>query len=173
MVTKLATERLSLDALAEEDHVFIQELVNTKGWLQFIGDRNVHSKEDAIGYINRINATENVHYWVVRLAATHTSIGIITFLKRAYLKYFDIGFAFLSQYSGKGYAYEATKAVFSLVTLNPEHATVLATTKPANVSSIKLLTKLGLRFDKEIEVGGDKLYVYSNFTETLPDSNSL
>jgi hypothetical protein len=38
----------------------------------------------------------------------------------------------------------------------------MATTVPDNLSSIKLLTKLGLHFDKEIEVESEKLRVYSN-----------
>jgi ribosomal-protein-alanine N-acetyltransferase len=162
MLTKLTTERLSLNALTVEDSDFIQALVNTKGWLQFIGDRNIHSKEDAIGYIKKINATTNFYYWVVRLTDTLEPIGIISFIKRDYLEHFDIGFAFLPQHSGKGYAYEAAKKVLSIVSSSQEHPIVVATTLPDNVSSINLLTKLGLHFDKEIKVGRERLQVYSN-----------
>jgi [ribosomal protein S5]-alanine N-acetyltransferase len=162
MLTKLTTKRLSLNALTVEDGDFIQELVNTKGWLQFIGDRNIHSKEDAINYINKINATRNFYYWVVRITDTIEPIGIISFIKRSYLEHFDIGFAFLPQYNSKGYAYEAAKEILSMVKSKHEHSIVLATTVPDNLSSIKLLTKLGLHFDKEIEVGSEKLHVYSN-----------
>ena len=98
MFTKISTERLSLDLLAPADAEFMQELLNTKGWLQFIGDRNIHSKEDAIKYINKINTTPNFYYWTVRLTDTHEPIGIISFIKRDYLEHFDIGFAFLPQY---------------------------------------------------------------------------
>src|SRR5438477_96284 len=111
MLTKLTTERLSLNALTAEDGDFVKELVNSKGWLQFIGDRNIHSKEEAIAYISKINTTPDFYYWVVHLKQTHEPIGIISFIKRSYLEYFDIGFAFLSQYSGKGYAYEAAKEI--------------------------------------------------------------
>lgn len=75
MLTKLATERLSLEALTAGDGEFIRELLNTKGWLQFIGDRNIHSKEDAINYINKINTSPNFYYWTVRLADTLEPIG--------------------------------------------------------------------------------------------------
>jgi ribosomal-protein-alanine N-acetyltransferase len=162
MVTFITTERLSLDVLTVEDYHFLQELVNTKGWLQFIGDRNIHSKEDAISYINWINSLQDTYYWVVRLVETHAPIGIVTFIKRAYLEHFDIGFAFLPGYNGKGYAYEAVKAILSLISSKPEHSIVLATVMPDNVNSIKLLTKLELHFDKEIEIEGDTLHVYSN-----------
>lgn len=98
----------------------------------------------------------------MHLKDTHEPIGIISFIKRSYLDYFDIGFAFLSRYNGKGYAYEAAKEILSIVSSKPEHSIVMATTMPANVSSVKLLTKLGFYFDKEIEVGLEKLHLYSN-----------
>ncbi len=167
MLTNITTERLSLNALAIEDADFIQELVNTKGWLQFIGDRKIHSTEEAISYINKINSSQNVHYWIVRLKEAHAPIGIITLIKRDYLEHFDIGFAFLPRYNGKGYAYEAAKAVLSGVSMMPEHAIVLATTLPGNVSSIRLLTKLGMHFDREIEEGIEKLHVYSSVGKAL------
>lgn len=162
MLAKLTTKRLSLNALTTEDADFLKELVNTEGWLQFIGDRNIHSKEDAIAYINRINSTPDFYYWVVQLIDTHEPIGIVSFIKRNYLAYFDIGFAFLSQHNGKGYAYEAAKEILSVVSSKPEHSIVTATTMPANISSIKLLTRLGFHFDQEIEVGCEKLHLYSN-----------
>lgn len=166
MLTKLATERLILNALTAEDAYFIQELVNTTGWLQFIGNRNIHSKEAAINYINKINTTLNFYYFVVRIIDTHEPIGIISFIKRKYLEHFDIGFAFLPQYNGKGYAYEAAKEFLSIVSSKQEHSVVMATTLPHNISSIKLLTKLGLCFDKEIEIGNEKLHLYSNADKT-------
>jgi len=161
MQTNIITERLLLNIVTEEDHVFMQELMNTEGWLQFIGDRNIHSKEASIDYINKINSTPNFYYWVVRLNETPIPVGIITFIKRDYLSHFDMGFAFLPQYTSKGYAYEAASAILSLVKLQPAYQVVLATTLPANVRSIKLLTKLGFHFSREIVVGNNQLSVYS------------
>jgi len=158
----ITTERLSLELMTIQDHPFMRELMNTQGWLTFIGDRNIHSDEDAIAYINKINNTANFTYWMVRLKQPGKSIGVISFLKRNYLQHFDIGFAFLPEYCGQGFAYEAAAEVLSIVKRLPAYATVLATTIPANVSSIKLLTRLGFRFEKEIEEGGNELHVYAN-----------
>ena len=162
MQSPINTERLTLNVVTEGDHEFMRALVNTKGWIQFIGDRNVHSKDDAIAYIKRINATQNLTYWVVRLKDTFTPIGVISFIKRKYLDNFDIGFAFLPEFNGHGYAYEAAREVLLKLSTIPEYATVLATTIPGNVNSIKLLNKLGLHFEKEIEVDNEKLNLYSN-----------
>jgi len=161
MQTEIITERLLLNILTQGDHDFIRELVNTEGWLQFIGDRNIHSEEAAIAYINKINGTPNFYYWVVRLKENHRPVGIITFIKRDYFTYFDIGFAFLPDYNGKGYAYEAANEVLSFIKLQPQLQTVLATTLPGNVRSINLLARLGFHFDREIVVGNNLLCVYS------------
>ena len=80
-----------------------------------------------------------------------TPVGIISLIKRSYLEYFDIGFAFLPQYTNNGYAYEASKAILAMVSRLPAFKTVLATTLSSNKSSIKLLAKLGFRFEKENE----------------------
>lgn len=162
MPSKITTGRLSMNLLSVQDDAFILKLVNTPRWLTFIGDRNIHSAEDAIAYINKINNTPNFIYWTVRLKQSNQAIGVITFLKRSYLSHFDIGFAFLPEHCGHGYAFEAASEVLSLVTRISEHSIVLATTIPANMTSINLLTRLGFRFKMEIEEGGIKLHVYSN-----------
>ncbi|HAK10826.1 MAG TPA: GNAT family N-acetyltransferase, partial [Chitinophagaceae bacterium] len=79
----------------------------------------------------------------------NTPIGVISFLKRDYLEFFDIGFAFLPEYHGKGYAQEASEAVLKQVMQTPEHHTVQATTLPENEKSIKLLQQLGFHFLEE------------------------
>jgi RimJ/RimL family protein N-acetyltransferase len=140
--------------------------INTRDWLTFIGNRNVHSKEDAIAYINKIRNTKNFYYWVVRIKEGNIPIGIVSFLKREYLESFDIGFAFLPAFTGKGYAYEAAKEILAIVSAKEEYNPILAVTVPANVSSTKLLTKLGMRFEKELAVGAEKLHLYSNSSTT-------
>ena len=161
----IPTERLSLDILTPKDYEFIFQLVNTKDWIDFIGNRNVNSKEEAIAYIDKILSSENIFYWVVRKKSENLPMGIITLLKRQYLDHFDIGFAFLPEFMGRGYAYEAAKEILSIVCKNPDSDPVLATTVPDNINSIKLLLELGFHFEKEIDVDGKKIQVYSNSVE--------
>lgn len=157
----ILTDRLILQKINLNDCDFIISLLNSKGWIENIGDRNIHSGDDAIIYINKILATENFIYWVVRIKDENTPVGMISFMKRSYLDNFDIGFAFLPSYLNKGYAYEASKAVLVIVSELPEYNIVLATTKPSNNNSIRLLTKLCFRFEKEIEIENRKLHVYT------------
>jgi [ribosomal protein S5]-alanine N-acetyltransferase len=158
----IVTARLSLEKLNPDDYDFIKTLVNSNGWIENIGDRNIHSDKEAIEYIDKILGTENLYYWVLRLNEDNTPIGITSFLKRSYLDHFDLGFALLPDFSNKGYAYEATNAVLQLVSKLPEHNIVLATTLSSNKNSIKLLTKLGFRFEKEIEIYNVTLHIYTN-----------
>jgi RimJ/RimL family protein N-acetyltransferase len=151
-----------LEKLKVDDYDFILSLVNTKGWIENIGDRNIHSKDEAIEYINKILWTENFIYWVVRTRTGNTPIGIISLIKRTYLENFDIGFAFLPQFNNYGYAYEAAKAVLMMVSRLPAFKIVLATTLFSNKSSIKLLTKLGFRYEKENDTENQKMHIYTN-----------
>lgn len=111
----LSTERLIVENIKLSDNKFIFELVNSIGWLKFIGNRNVSSPIEATAYIQKIIDTSNLYYWVVKLKESNIAIGIITFIKREYLEYHDIGFAFLPSFFNKGYAYEATSAVLNSV----------------------------------------------------------
>ena len=154
------TDRLNVDPLVLTDDVFIMELVNTKGWIEFIGNRNVNSLKDAADYIRKILTSPNVVYWIVKLNNNSQPIGAVTLIKRNYLDHHDIGFAFLPEHSGKGYAFESASELLKKVIYHPDYSTILATTVPGNVNSIRLLEKLGLHYEKEIDADGEKLLVY-------------
>ena len=156
----ISTERLLIDPLSPGDNYFILELLNTESWIKFIGDRNIHSPEEADAYIQKILNNENLFYWTVKVEDNRKAIGIITFIKRDYLEHHDIGFAFLPQFSKKGYAYEATTAVLNKLQARHKFSHILAVTLPQNKASVSLLIKMGFVFEKEIEVGKEKLLVY-------------
>lgn len=155
------TQRLVLNEINLNDAEFILELVNTPEWIKFIGDRNISCIIEANEYINKIISNPNTNFWVVRIKDQQLAIGIITFIKRDYLDYYDIGFAFLAKYTKKGYAFEASFAVLNEAITYSNYKNILATTIKANVNSIQLLEKLGLNFHKEIEVENEPLMVYS------------
>lgn len=155
------TERLSLTPLRHEDGDFILALLNTPGWLRFIGDRDVRTSEAAGSYIAGILMKPNVVYWVVRLTGADPPMGIITFIQRDYLEHPDIGFAFLPEAEKRGYAYEAANAILEKIKDDGRHPVILATTDAANTGSIRLLEKLGLAFDRMVHVDGNDLMVFS------------
>ncbi|MBG9377995.1 GNAT family N-acetyltransferase [Panacibacter sp. DH6] len=162
MPQQIITERLELNLISEEDYAFVQELVNTEGWIKFIGDRNVHSPADAVRYIQKIMQTPQLFYWVATIKTTKEKAGIISFMKRSYLDNYDIGFAFLPRFHKSGYALEGARALLTLVQEAYGHETVVATTIPGNLASISLLTKMGFTFKECITQGGEQLNVYQH-----------
>lgn len=160
MELNLESNRLILQRVTLKDYSFIKALVNTKGWIQFIGDRQIHSDKEAKNYIEKIISIQNIKYWVVTLKDQNTAIGIITFIKRDSLDFHDLGFAFLPEFGKNGYAYEATNIVLEQLKLDKTQQTILATTIPENNKSIQLLEKLGFNFRDKIENNGEILSVY-------------
>jgi hypothetical protein len=77
----LITERLSVEPLTINDDDFIFELVNSEGWIRFIGNRNITCRTEATDYIEKILGNKNISYWVVKLKDPQQSIGIITYIK--------------------------------------------------------------------------------------------
>ncbi|UKJ06610.1 GNAT family N-acetyltransferase [Solitalea lacus] len=155
------SDRLVIKELSLTDDAFTFELVNTPGWIRFIGDKNIKSLKDAINYIQKIINSPNINYWVVSLKETCLPIGVVTLIKRDYLDHSDIGFAFLPQYAKNGYAFEAATLVLRDVISNPLHTRILATTLKGNLNSIKLIERLGLKFEKVISVENESLQLYS------------
>jgi len=155
------TDRLELALLTVDEAPFLFELVNTPGWLRYIGDRKVSTLEEAIVYTQKIMDNTNILYWVVRLRVSSAPIGIISFIQRDYLEHPDIGFAFLPGYAKQGYAFEAVTVVLDHLRKDPDHPVILATTLKGNIPSIRLLEKLGLRLEREIEREKEVVLLYT------------
>jgi RimJ/RimL family protein N-acetyltransferase len=160
--SSLETERLAMAPLKAADANFIFELVNTKGWLQFIGDRNVRSVPDAEIYIEKIISNPDILYWVVRSKEHNVAVGIITLIKRSDLANPDLGFAFLPAFGNNGYAFEACSAAVQYISVHGDlNACFLnAITVPANTDSVRLLRKLGFDFIGERNVHNDLVHLY-------------
>ncbi len=166
MQDNFTTPRLTLTPLTENNDAFILELVNTKGWLQFIGDRKVATLADAQEYIKKMNADPMIKYWVVNVSAGEipvgdTPVGVITVIQRDYLEFPDLGFAFLPGHQKSGYAFEASSAILNYLTKTLSHSSVFAITLPNNLTSIRLLEKLGFQFQKELAIKEENLLLYS------------
>lgn len=163
MTDNYQTERLLLSKLTSDDAVFMHELLNTPDWIENIGDRNIHSPEAAHAYILKITSPEFSSagcIWKVLLRESHTPVGIITLTNKEYLTGPDIGFAFLPHYTGRGYAYEAARAV---ITIARQHniRDVVAVTIKENLRSQKLLAKLGLKQSGTVIADKKELILFS------------
>lgn len=159
----LDTERLTIRRLTVEDAPFILELVNDPAWLQHIGDQNVHDLDDARAYLLRgpidMYQRHGFGLYAVELKGKGVPIGICGLLKRQGLDDADIGFALLPDYRKEGYAYEAAAAVMAYGTHTLGLPRILAIVLPGNHRSFKLLEKLGLHFDRMVQLAEDQVPV--------------
>lgn len=154
------TERLLLRRIEVSDAAFILELVNEPAWLQFIGDRGVRTLEDARCYIEIGPRTMYERFgfglYLVALKESGVPIGICGLLKRDALSEVDIGFALLQRYAGCGYACEAAEAVVAQARDGLGLTRLTAIASPANQRSLRLLEKLGLRFERMVSLAPDR-----------------
>jgi RimJ/RimL family protein N-acetyltransferase len=161
MYRQFATERLLIRPIKVTDKNFILDLLNTQGWLQFIGDRKVKDNIDAEKYIQNILDNKNFFYNIFEIRETKQPVGIITFLYRDNQQFPDIGFAMLPEFDKKGYAYEATKKYLEEIANEKTVNKVIAITLPDNTKSIRLIEKLGLKYEYKFVDKSEVLHLYS------------
>ncbi|MBV5315522.1 MAG: GNAT family N-acetyltransferase [Prolixibacteraceae bacterium] len=153
------TERLLLRPTSIGDAEFILELFNTPDWLKYIGNRNVLSVESAREYIKckMLPQMEQLgfgNYTVIR-KSDQVSMGICGLYDREGLEGLDIGFAFLPEYRGNGYAFESANKLKQVVFHDFGITEIVAITTKDNMASQKLLEKLGLTFTGTTKIPND------------------
>jgi RimJ/RimL family protein N-acetyltransferase len=165
---KLETQRLFLEKVNLKDGQFIFDLFNLPACIQFIGDRGIYSIDKAKIYIqNSLIKSYNQNgfgLYKIVLKDTQKAIGICGLVKRPVFEHVDIGFAILTEYEGKGYAFEAAQATLKYAHSILKIKTILAITNEDNVRSISLVERLGLKFQKKIKYGEkqDDVLLFSN-----------
>jgi len=154
----LETDRLILRCLTKEDAGFILKLMNETDFHRFVGDRGLRTTEHAAAYLVEKILPSYAQFgfglYRVELKRDRSVIGICGLVKRETLEWVDVGFAFLEGFRGKGYAFEAAKAVMDYGRAVLGLKRIVGVTAPENEISIRLLEKLGLRFEKKIHLPG-------------------
>lgn len=160
----LETKRLIIKELILDDASFIFELLNTEGWLKYIGDRNIKTVEDAKNYIVKgplaSYQKNGFGLWLVVEKATNTSIGLCGLLQRDYFDSPDIGYAFFPNFSKKGLALESAIGVRQFAINHLKINQLYATTTLNNASSINLLKKLGFKFVENRKINDEEVSVF-------------
>lgn len=161
METVIETERLILRKFTVDDAPFMLELLNTTSWLRFIGDRNVHSIEEAEQYLINGNIKSYEIYGFGFYAVIENSsqklIGMCGLKKRDSLEDVDIGFAFMPNFMGKGYGFEAASATLEYAQTMLKLEKVIAIVNPENQLSIALIKKIGLQFEKMVQLSANDI----------------
>lgn len=156
----LRTDRLLLRHMTADDAAFMLGLLNEPSWIRFIGDRGVRTLEAARDYILAGPADMvrrlGFGFYVVELKESGCPVGVCGLAKRDFLDDVDIGYAFPQQHWGQGYAFEAASATLAHAKHDIGLTRIIATVRPDNAPSIRLLEKLGLRFERTLAPSGDR-----------------
>ena len=159
MIMILETERLQLRRLSLDDTEFVLRLLNEPSFIQNIGDRGVRTIDDARGYIVKgpITSYEKFGFglWMVETRSPIVPIGICGLLKRDVLDDVDIGYALLPEFWSQGYALESASAVISYAGEKLGLKRVVAVTNSDNHSSIRLLEKMGFKYERMVRLSED------------------
>ncbi|NET33055.1 MAG: GNAT family N-acetyltransferase [Cyanothece sp. SIO1E1] len=158
------TERLILREFDLEDAAFILELLNSPGWLAYIGDRGVKTLDEARAYLtDGPMASFEQHGFglaMVVLRESGEGIGMCGLIKRDSLPDVDIGYALLPKFMGQGYAFEIASATVDYAREQHGLRRLVAITDPKNAASVKLLGKLGMQLVQEVQLRPDDIMLY-------------
>lgn len=159
--TILETPRLVLREFTHGDDAFLLRLLNEPSWLRFIGDRGVRTLEDARRYVDdgprASQARNGFALWCVVPKRTGAPVGMCGLVRRDALPGPDVGFAFLPESWGKGFAVESAGAVLARARDVLGIRRVLAITNPDNAASIRVLERIGMVREGSVRMPGEVL----------------
>lgn len=154
-----ATDRLLLRPVDLNDAPFLLKLLNSPGWLQYIGDREVRDVASAENYISEriLPAAKGdiIGNFCCINKETNEVMGTCGIYQRDYLDHPDLGYAFLPQFAGHGYAREAASALLANYRVKRPGKKLAAFTTTDNERSINLLEKLGFQHIGPFQIPDD------------------
>jgi RimJ/RimL family protein N-acetyltransferase len=155
----IESERLRLRRLEpDRDAAPMLALLNDPGFVRFIGDRNVHSEEQAREYIAlRVlpaYALNGFGMYAIERLADGEWLGNAGLVRRDGLPGPDIGYAVLSAFAGQGYAGEAARAVFQHARGTLGLQDLYGITDLGNAVSGRILLGLGMQERGVIQLPG-------------------
>lgn len=175
MYKRFESGRLWIRPTTEEDAELIYQLMNTPKFIKFVGDRGINSIEDAEKYIQvkmlpQLHALGYSSYSLIT-KSNGEKIGMCGLYDRDGLEGIDIGFGLLPQYEGLGYGYESAHRLMKAAFEEFGIEEIKAITAKENISSQRLLEKLGLTLVGTTKLPNEDyellLYVKKNDTGPL------
>ncbi len=162
----IETHRLQLREMNVEDAPFLFELNNDSDVLKYTGDVPFVNEEEAWNFL--VNYDQYKKYnrgrWAVIIKSTNDFAGWCGLKYRSEDNETDLGFRFMKKFWNQGLASEAALACinygFSILHLNR----IVGRAMIENKASIRVLEKVGMKFDKPITLSNQKaaLFTISN-----------
>lgn len=158
---RLQTQRLRLRWLTIEDAGLLLAAWTDPAFIKYVGDRGVRTVEAAEAEFvkgpRKLYDEFGYGPFRVSLADADQPIGLCGVFRREGLDDPDIGFVFLPEFRGHGYAGEAAQEVLRHAREDLGLKRLTAIVSSENAASIGLIKKLGLSFERMVRLpGADK-----------------
>ncbi len=155
---EIQTSRIVLRPIRIEDAQLILDLVNSAEWIRHISNLGIHTQKQTEEYIKKrmLPQYERLGFgnFCIERLSDHKKIGTCSMYDRPGHEGFDLGFALLPEFQGKGYAFEASETLMDWMYKRGE-TKLSAYTLEDNLSSRKLLERLGFRHIGDVQLEND------------------
>ena len=165
MTHRIETERLILRPFTLDDIEPSYQMNLDPEVTKYTGDGGVVSRE-AIDYRIKTHVFGDYQKhgfgrFAVELKETGNFIGFAGLKFLPEMNEVDIGYRFMQEHWGKGYATESGKASLAFGFEELKLNRIIGIAMPENTASVHVLKKLGLTFEKEMMEDGDLVCIYS------------
>lgn len=158
----LETDRLYLRRMVLEDAENAYLLNLDPEVIQYTGDVSFESIEKARCFLTNYDHYKKYDFgrWAVIDKENDTFLGWCGLKFTPELAEYDIGFRFFKKYWNKGYATEAAKACIDLGFNHYNLTTIVGRARKENISSIRVLEKIGLTYLRDFDFDGNEGVIY-------------
>ncbi len=149
---ELETERLITKRLSKDDFDNIYKLLSNSDVMQFIGEGKPQNKKKALETFNLMYQHQQKHGFTLCPTYEKGSDALIGFAGLVHVELdnsnpdIEVGYWFLPEFWGKGYATEVTNAIISWAFENLSNDRIFGFIFPDNIRSQNVLEKAGLRY---------------------------
>ena len=162
MSVLIETERLILWEILPSDREAMYLLDSDPEVHRYLGGEpvtDIRQTDEVIRFIRRQYADNGIGRWAVLHKYTGSFIGWaglkwVTEPMNGHCPYYDLGYRFIKEYWGKGYATEAARALVDYAFRIIGTDAVFALTECGNAASDKVLLKAGFHFAEQFEMDG-------------------
>lgn len=158
----LETDRLYLRRMTVEDAENAYLLNLDPEVIQYTGDDSFESIEKARFFLTKYDHYEKYDFgrWAVIDKENDAFLGWCGLKFTPELAEYDIGFRFFKKYWNRGYATEAAKACIDLGFNHYNLTTIVGRARKENISSIRVLEKIGLTYLRDFDFDGNNGVIY-------------
>ena len=157
----IETNRCKLLIMQESDYNDLKKLYKNHEVRKYLGG----ATDDELILRNKfaevLESSSNAYYWVIRSINNNEFVGLVTLDKYHDEKNIEVSYQLLPEWWGSGYATEVLNAVIDYSFAELGLIRLVAETQTANISSCKLLERVGMKLESHLDRFNAKQSLYS------------